>query len=88
MSKGSHQRGTEGRKQRRTLLPSLKRTVAAGAFVQMKDMAQAVSYDEFAQLESTAGLSVQDLVDGMLNNMAQDGVIRIPLKKERTDFLS
>jgi len=24
----------------------------------------------------------------MLNNMAQDGVIRIPLKKEQTGFLS
>ena len=88
MSKGSHQRGTESQQQRRKLLPSLTRTVAAGAFVQLKDMANAVTYDEFAQLDAMAGLTVEDLVEGMVNNMAQDGVIRIPLKKERTDFLS
>ena len=54
MSKGSHQRGTESRQQRRKLLPSLTRTVAAGAFVQLKDMANAVTYDEFAQLDAMA----------------------------------
>ena len=56
--------------------------------MQLNDMVKAVSYDEFSQLNAMNGLSMDDLVDGMLNNMAQDGVIRIPLKKERTDFLS
>jgi hypothetical protein len=42
----------------------------------------------FAQLSAQEGLSTQDLVDGMIQNMAQDGVIRIPLKKERTGFMS
>ena len=37
--------------------------------------------DEVANSES-------DLVDSMLTNMAQDGVIRIPLKKEQTNFFS
>ena len=32
-------------------------------------------------------ISNQDLVDGMLT-MAQDGMIRIPIKKEETGFLS
>jgi len=39
-------------------------------------------------INDAESISQQDLIDGMLNNMAQDGVIRIPVKKQETGFLS
>ena len=72
--------------QKRTAAPSVMRAAAcAGALIASN--VEAVAFDEFAQLEATAGLSMEDLVDGMLAQ-ADNGMIRIPLKKERTDFLS
>ena len=61
------------------------RAAVAGAMIAAN--VEAVTFDEFAQLDATAGLSMEDLVDGMLAQ-ADNGMIRIPLKKERTDFLS
>ena len=61
--------------------------VCAGALVSLSPQVEAVAFDNFAQVDAFSGLSNQDLVDGMLA-MAQDGVIRIPIKKEETGFLS
>ena len=61
------------------------RAACAGAYLAAS--AEAVTFDEFAQLEAGTGLSMDDLVEGMLAQ-ADNGLIRIPLKKERTDFLS
>ena len=33
-------------------------------------------------------ISNQDLIDGMITNMAQDGVIRIPIQKQESGFLT
>lgn len=72
--------------EKRTSVPSVMRAACAGAFLAAN--VEAVSNnDEFAQLDATNNLTMDDLVDGMLAQ-AKDGLIRIPLKKERTDFLS
>ena len=75
-------------------LTSFSASACMSALIGMNaPQAQAISIEDmlatsFAQLDAQQGLTTQDLVDGMIENMAQDGVIRIPLKKEPTGFLS
>ena len=45
----------------------------------MEDIISNSMSHSLSQVDSQ--ISQQDMIDGMLNNMAQDGVIRIPLVK-------
>ena len=74
-------------------LPRLASLACASTLLQHE--VNAIGVDELinsnimAQVDADlADISQQDIIDGMLNNMAQDGVIRIPIKKQETGFLS
>jgi len=63
---------------------------ATSTLFQLNQHVQAVSLLEqnLSQVDAEVGLSTKEMVDGMLENMAQDGVIRIPIKKQETGFFS
>lgn len=73
-------------------LPRLAKLACTSSVLLQHQQAQAVAIDELlnsnilaqvdADLSNDAlSFTQQELIDGMINNMAQDGVIRIPIKK-------
>lgn len=93
----SHQNKNRRRRQR-SRLPSIASLACSGALLQLEPKVSAVAIDDLltsssginlAQVSSehTPAFSQEELMEGMLG-MAQNGVIRIPIKKEETGFLS
>ena len=82
---------THSAKHKFPMLPRLVKAACASALLHCTSQVKAVAID--ANLAQVAALSLSgstsnDMVGNLFQNMAQDGVIRIPIQKEPSTFLS
>ena len=76
-------------------LPRLASLACSSALIQSNSV-QGIAIDDLLSTNMMAQVdadlleigSQAELIDGIITNMAQDGVIRIPIKKQETGFLS